>query len=160
MPNSVSTPPSPESAQSPTPATPQDALSAFRARLASGRFSTVLGAPLRRTIRDAATDPGLDAEVGALRLALARLLTEERDPSRLAAGVARLTAVAVQAARLRQSADDDPNDIRAILARALAELDADLAAEQTTPPFAIAARDRCDPAAPPLDDEGPPLPSS
>ena len=130
MPKTRPTSPSPKSAQPPAPAESNDPLATFRARLESGRFNTVLGHALRRTIRDAATDPGLDAEVGALRLALARLLTEERDPSKLAAGVSRLTAVAVQAARLRQPTDDGLAEIREHFTRVFAEIDAETEAEE------------------------------
>jgi hypothetical protein len=124
-PASTHRPPAPEAAT--------DALAAFRDRLVSGRFSAILGRALRRTLRDAAADAGLDAEVGALRLALARLLTEERDPSRLAAGVARLTAVSVQATRLRQLAGSEENDLQAIFLRELEAIDAEFAAKKLIP---------------------------
>ena len=129
MPRISPKPASPKSAQTPV-AEPNDPLAAFRARLESGRFNAVLGHALRRTMRDAAADTGLDAEVAALRLALARLLTEERDPSKLAAGIARLAAVAVQAAHLRHPADPQRAEYRAHLLRVLAEIDAEQAAAQ------------------------------
>ena len=96
---------------------------AFRARLAAGDFDAVLGPGLRGTLRGAAADPGLDAEIGALRLALVRLLDEERDPSRLATGVARVAGVAVQAAKLRHGGEVEMEQLRAELWRALAELE-------------------------------------
>jgi hypothetical protein len=122
------------------PEAPPDALAAFRQRLASGRFTAVLGRALRRTLRDAAAEAGLDAEVGAVRLALARLLTEERDPSRLAAAVARLTAVSVQAARLRQptGADSELDALQAALFHEIEALDAEFAAKRASP-LAISA---------------------
>jgi hypothetical protein len=102
-------------------------LAAFRARLAAGDFDVVLGPGLKETLRSAAEQAGLDAEVGALRLALVRLLEEERDPSRLAAGIAKVAGVSVQAARLRQSADADADDLRTLLERGVAKLDAERA---------------------------------
>ena len=97
---------------------------AFRSRLATGDYETVIGSALRRVLLEAAAAPNLDEEIGALRVSLARLLQEERDPSRLAAGVARLTGVAVQAAKLRQGGAD-VDAIRAALERTLAEIDAE-----------------------------------
>ena len=103
----------------------REGLAAFRARLAGGDYDAVLGPGLRGTLRGAAADAGLEAEIGALRLALVRLLDEERDPSRLAAGVARVAGVAVQAARLRQGGDADAEEIRAVMLRALAAFEAE-----------------------------------
>jgi hypothetical protein len=118
---SVPTPP----AAAPEPA---DALAIFRARLEAGRFNAVLGRAMRRTLHDAAAEFGLEAEVGAIRLALARLLHEEQDPSRLAAGVARLAAVAVQAARLRQPVDSGVDAVQAAILREIEAIDAEIAA--------------------------------
>jgi hypothetical protein len=93
--------------------------------VAAGDYDAVLVPGLREALHGAATDPGLDAEIGALRLALARLLDEERDASRMAVGVARVAGVAVQAARLRQGSEGRTNEIPAILRRVLAEVDAE-----------------------------------
>lgn len=99
----------------------QGLLARFRERLAAGNYDAVIGHGLRRTLRGAAADTGLEAEIGALRLALVRLLNEEHDPSRLAAGVSRIAAVAVQAARLRNGPDAGLDEIRSLMLR---ELDA------------------------------------
>jgi hypothetical protein len=106
------------------------ALAGFRARLATGDYDALLGAGLRGALQGAAADEGLEAEIGALRLALARLLQEEADPSRLATGVARVAGVAVQAARLRRlpGAGDE---VRAALLQALAEYEAEQAAQES-----------------------------
>ncbi len=100
-------------------------LAAFRARLEAGDSDAVLGPGLRGTLRGAAADPGLDAEIGALRLALTRLLREERDPARLATGVARVAGVSVQLARLRQHGDAAGESLRAAILRHLAIIDAE-----------------------------------
>jgi hypothetical protein len=103
----------------------RDRLTMFRARLAAGDYDALLGPGLREILRGAAADPGLEAEIGALRLALARLLEEERDASRLASGVARVAGVAVQAARLRQGSGAETEGMQASLRRVLAEIDAE-----------------------------------
>ena len=73
------------------------------------------GARLAAALARAAADPGLDEEVGALRLTLARLLREEEaDPLKVATAVARLAAVGVQAARTRRAlAEDGPDELLA-----------------------------------------------
>ena len=117
------------SSRRPAPASPPvrapQPLPPFAQRLATGDFDALLGRGLRRMLRSAAADPGLEIEIGAVRLALLRLLDEEADPARLATGVARLTAVAAQAGRLRALANADGGlaEVRAILQRELDELD-------------------------------------
>lgn len=120
----------------PAAATHADPLSAFRANVATGSYHAVVGRPLRRALREAARDPGLEAEIGALRLALARLLQEEGDVSRLALGVSRLARVAVQAARLREGPDDALADIASAMQRELDAIEAEFAAASRKPPTA------------------------
>lgn len=103
-------------------------LSRVQTLLADGDFAALLDEGLRDALHQAAADAGLEAEIGALRLALAVLLQEERDPSRLASGVARVAGVALQAARLRQGAAGAGDDLVAVLAQELALLDAEVAA--------------------------------
>ena len=95
----------------------------FHARLATGDYERVIGTELRRVLEDAAAAPDLDQEIGALRVSLARLIQEERDPSRLATGVARLASVAVQAAKLRNGGKTEEDGILAILERTLADIE-------------------------------------
>lgn len=101
-----------------------DRMASFRARLAAGDADALMGPGLREGLRALAA-PGLEAEVGAVRAALARLLEEEGDASRLAAGVARLTGVAVQAERLRRG-DGGSDEMQEMLRRVLAEIDAEV----------------------------------
>ena len=54
-------------------------------------------------IQQAAAEEGLADEIGILRIVLARLLLEETDPAQLAESVARVTGVAVQAARAQRA---------------------------------------------------------
>jgi hypothetical protein len=108
---------------------PPDPLAAFHARLATGDDEVVQGRGLRRVLHEAARDPGLDTEIGAVRLALRRLLEEEADPARLASGITRLAGVALQIARLRPSPDPALADLQDSFLRALDELEAEHAAE-------------------------------
>jgi hypothetical protein len=115
-------------------AAPPPRLAPFQHRLARGDFDAFLGRGLRRMLRGAAADPGLEIEIGAVRLALLRLLDEESDPARLAAGVARLTAVAVQAGRLRDAAEAEGGlaEVHAVIQHVLADLDREAAQRRAT----------------------------
>lgn len=75
----------------------------FRERVRQGDYDALLDAPLRNLLRDGAAIRGVEEELGAIRFALAKLLAEELDASKLAAGVARLTSAAVQAMKMDQA---------------------------------------------------------
>ena len=99
----------------------QTPLQRFRDRVRAGSYDAVIGHGLQSVIRGAAAETGLEPEIGALRVALGRLLNEEDDASKVAAGAARIAAVALQAARLRGGPDSEFEAIRALVLR---ELDA------------------------------------
>ena len=82
----------------------------FRRRLAQGEYRGLFPPPLGEVLAQAAADRPLLDEIGALRVTLARLLAEEEDPSKLAAGVARIAGVAIQAARAQQAIGGDAGD--------------------------------------------------
>lgn len=111
----------------------------FRAALSAGNFNAIVGRGPRRTLRAAAADTSLEPEIGALRLALLRLLNEERDPARLAAGIARLSSVAIQAARLRSGTDTGCDQFRQTFLRELEIFESEMAMRShhpETPDFA------------------------
>lgn len=100
----------------------------FRRRLAGGDYRALYGEALEAVLAQAAAGRDLADEIGALRVALARLLVEERDPTRLATAVARVAGVAVQAARTRRAlgAEGGAADgaaLTAMLSDLLGELD-------------------------------------
>ncbi len=80
-----------------------------------------IGAALKR----AAADPGLDDEIGAVRVTLRRLLRDDdADPLKAALAVARLAAVAVQAVKTRQTlVDGGANPLQEVVERAAALAD-------------------------------------
>ncbi len=82
----------------------------FQDRVASGRYDALVHTPLRMVLREGAAIYGVAEELGAIRFALAKLLVEEQDASKLAAGVARLTSAAVQAMKLGQSISDETDE--------------------------------------------------
>ena len=98
----------------------------FRERVKQGRYDELLDEPVRMVLRDGAAIRGVDEELGAIRFALAKLLAEELDASKLAAGVARLTTAAVQAMKMGQTIGDE---VDASLADLLNEILIDLEKE-------------------------------
>ena len=86
------------------PTTPDSAASAaFRARLESGDYRALLGRRLGEVMAEAAGEAGVGDELGALRVVMARLLTEEDDLEVLAPLVARIASVSIQAARAQRA---------------------------------------------------------
>jgi hypothetical protein len=86
------------------------------------------GRPLLRIVskEPETSDAGLAEEIGALRFVLQRLLAEEDDLARLAAGVARIASVVVQAAKAQQTMTGNRSDeLAEALLMALADLDGD-----------------------------------
>ena len=82
----------------------------FHERVAQGRYDELLDRPMRDVLREGAAIRGVDEELGAIRFALAKLLAEELDASKLASGVARLTSAAVQAMKMGQSISDETDE--------------------------------------------------
>jgi hypothetical protein len=75
-----------------------------------------------------AAETGLSEEIEALRFVLHRLLSEEDDLARLAAGVARIASVVIQAAKAQQALSGHRSDeLAAALMRELDELDSEVA---------------------------------
>ncbi len=96
----------------------------FRRGLERGDYRGLLDRRLAEIVAGAATERGLADEIGALRFVLARLLAEEEDLTRLAAGVARIAGVAVRATRAERVISGEQADgLTSALAQILAELD-------------------------------------
>lgn len=97
--------------------------SGFRRRLEAASYRELVGEALGVVLTQAAADRSLGDEIGALRVTLARLLVEEDDIGKLAANVARVAAVAVQAARVQSAiATEQTEDVATEIVRTLEEL--------------------------------------
>lgn len=100
----------------------EDQRQRFQERIAQGRYDDLYERPVRELLREGAAIRDLDEELGAIRFTLAKLLAEELDAVRLAAGVARLASVAVQVMRCAQSLSaDEQEPFAELLDRLLAE---------------------------------------
>ena len=91
-----------ESLDSSTPRPHDSSAAAFRARLESGDYRALLGRRLSEVMAEAAGEAGVGDELGALRVVMARLLTEEDDLEVQARLVARIASVSIQAARTQR----------------------------------------------------------
>jgi hypothetical protein len=100
-------PPTPDSSAellaSSTPRPLDSPAAAFRARLESGDYRELLGDRLGEVMAQAAAEAGVSEELGALRIVMARLLTEEEDVVTLAPLIARIASVSIQAARVQRA---------------------------------------------------------
>lgn len=78
-----------------------DAFERFGLRARRGEFDRVLEARHRRALEQAAAAERVAREIAVARLRMVRALTEERDPSRLATTLVRLTKEVGRAARAK-----------------------------------------------------------
>ncbi|HEY8447214.1 MAG TPA: hypothetical protein VIL01_08910 [Thermomicrobiales bacterium] len=102
----------------------QHAREEFRRRLAQGDYRQLFDADVQAVMAQAAAEPGLADEIGALRIVLARLLLEEADLGKLVAGVARLVSATTQAARAQRAiAGETGQGLTEAINRFLAELE-------------------------------------
>jgi hypothetical protein len=85
------------------PTTHDSSTAAFRERLEAGDYRALLGRRLGEVMAEAAGEAGVADELGALRVVMARLLTEEDDLVVLAQLVARIASVSIQAARVQRT---------------------------------------------------------
>jgi hypothetical protein len=86
------------------------AIREFQERLARGEYRALFEPSLNEVMHQAAEARALVDEIGAVRVALAKLLAEEEDASKLATGVARLASVAIQAAKAQRSLSGEAVD--------------------------------------------------
>lgn len=96
----------------------------FRRRLERGNYHELFDRSLSDVIAQASQERNLATEIGALRFVLARLLAEEDDVAKLAASVARVSSVLVQATRVQRTISGEVADgLTEAMTRILAELD-------------------------------------
>src|SRR3954454_15324785 len=79
------------------------AKAAFRERLESGDYRELFGGRLGEVMAQAAEEAGVTAELGMLRVVMARLMEEEDDLVVLAGLIARVASVSIQAARIQRA---------------------------------------------------------
>lgn len=109
-----------------------DAAVAARTRRGGSTRRRAAALPDDRSVAPGGTAPlagDLTGEIGALRVAMARLLAEEADPVRLATGVARLADATGRALKAQRALGGETEDeVTRTFRRVLAEMDAEAAA--------------------------------
>lgn len=95
----------------------------LRRAVAGGDYEGLLDPALRRLFDTAAGVPGFTHEIGALRLAMARLLVEEDDPTRLATNLTKVTASIIRATQAQPRLASTVDPIQSALLAAIGELD-------------------------------------
>jgi hypothetical protein len=101
-----------------------DSSATFRARLESSDYRELLGERLGEVMAEAAAEAGVADELGALRIVMARLLTEEEDLVVMARLIARIASVSIQAARVQRAISGQlAESLTEALTTILAELD-------------------------------------
>jgi hypothetical protein len=81
----------------------------FRERVARGDYDQLYDPSLRMLMKNGAIK-GIEEELGAIRYALAKLLSEEQDASKLATGVARLASAAERLIRVVKPNAEESGD--------------------------------------------------
>lgn len=89
---------------------PRDPASSWESRLTGADFTDILGDELARVVKQAAAETNVDSEIGILRVVMTKLLAEEHDPSKLATGVAKLSAAIAQLMRARRQISGEMAD--------------------------------------------------
>lgn len=98
----------------------------YAAKLAAAEsYRDLIGPKLSRLMREAAEEQSLTDEIGMLRIAMTRVMSEEHDPARLASAVSRLATAAVHTMRAQRAIDGTLADsLTDALTTILLELDA------------------------------------
>ncbi|MCA9860688.1 MAG: hypothetical protein KC438_13250 [Thermomicrobiales bacterium] len=96
----------------------------FRELMDRGSYDGLFAASVRSVLDEGAAIPGVTEELGAIRIALAKLLAEEPDANKLAAGVARLASASVQLLKIGQArTDDDGESLASVIDQILIDLE-------------------------------------
>jgi hypothetical protein len=100
----------------------QRRLEAFWQRVGRGDYGDLLDERVRKVLGKAAAEEGLVLEIGALRLVLLRVLTEEADPVRQALGVSRAArTIGALVDKHRELVGTEEDRLGALLARIMDE---------------------------------------
>ena len=96
----------------------------FQENLARGKYSELLDRSIQSVIEEAAAIQGIEQELGAVRFALAKVVSEVEDPNQLATSVARLAACTAQLLRVvRPTAKEADEELIATLNQIMVDLE-------------------------------------
>ncbi len=78
----------------------------FRRQVERGEFAALFAGRMKELFDEHGRAGAFDDEIGALRIAMMRLLLEESDPARLAKGLSQVTNATVRAVKAQQEIDE------------------------------------------------------
>jgi hypothetical protein len=95
----------------------------FRRRVMRGEYGGLFDEPVRRILAEAAEEKGLDVELGALRLMMARLLMEDGDPIKQAVAISRVATAAARIVKTGAAIEEPRDTLQEWITEHLRELD-------------------------------------
>ncbi|TXG78402.1 MAG: hypothetical protein E6R14_12695, partial [Thermomicrobiales bacterium] len=101
---------------------------AFRQQVLRGEYAAVFGAKFEEMLTESGTEHDLTGEIGMLRIAMRRVLTEEEEPAKMAHGLAKLSgalgrAIVLQEQRERTQGEDEEESLADLLNEILIDLE-------------------------------------
>lgn len=84
----------------------------FRQRVQRGDFAALFAGKFRELIQQAGLEEGLTNEIGALRLAVVRLIMEEEDPTKMATALSKVTNATVNAMKAQEVLSDQREELK------------------------------------------------
>jgi len=120
----------------------QETARTFRQQVMRGEYAAVFGAKFEEMLTESGTEHDLTGEIGMLRIAMRRVLTEEEDPAKMAHGLAKLSgalgrAIVLQEQRERTQADDTEESLADLLNQILIDLEKE--SQQVRNPWTVDA---------------------
>ena len=80
----------------------REAARSFRQEVMRGEYAALFSSKFDEMLADSGTEHDLTGEIGMLRIAMRRVLTEEEEPSKMAHGLAKLSGALGQAIQLQE----------------------------------------------------------
>jgi hypothetical protein len=106
----------------------QETARAFRQQVLRGEYAVVFSAQFEEMLTDSGREHDLTGEIGMLRIAMRRVLTEEEEPAKMAHGLAKLSgalgrAISLQEQRERTQGEEQETSLAELLNQILIDLE-------------------------------------
>ncbi len=106
----------------------REAARAFRQEVMRGEYAALFSSTFDEMLAKSGEDHDLTGEIGMLRIAMRRVLTEEEEPSKMAHGLAKLSgalgrAICLQESRERTQGEDTEESLADLLNGILIDLE-------------------------------------
>ena len=106
----------------------QETARAFRQQVVRGEYAAVFSSKFEKMLEESGKEHDLTGEIGMLRIAMRRVLTEEEEPAKMAHGLAKLSgalgrAIVLQELRERTQGEDQEESLADLLNQILIDLE-------------------------------------